>query len=251
MFYSKVLSKFQNLKHCFYSRNNGFSKGIYKSLNCGLGSKDIKDDVIKNLSFIAKDSGVDLNDLKLMHQTHGNNVIIVNETNKDSQNFKSDSLITQMKNVAIGVLTADCVPIILSDDSNKTIVCIHAGWRGTFTGIIEKTLNEFSKFDKDSNIYAVIGPCIGKKNYEIGNDFYLNFINKSKVNKIYFTKINGKLYFNLRKYVENKLFSNGVIKIDNIIKDTFEDSSNFYSYRRSIFLGEHDYGRCIATICLK
>ena len=137
MLYSKNFTKFKNIKHCFYTRNNGFSGGVYKSLNCGLGSQDKQENIIKNLSFVAKNSGVDKDKLKLMSQTHSNKVIIIDKNNINNNNFKSDALITKIKNVAIGVLTADCVPVILYDEVNQIIGCIHAGWKGAISGIVE------------------------------------------------------------------------------------------------------------------
>ena len=251
MLYSENFTKFKNIKHCFYTRNNGFSGGVYKSLNCGLGSQDKQENIIKNLSFVAKNSGVDKDKLKLMSQTHSNKVIIIDKNNINNNNFKSDALITKIKNIAIGVLTADCVPVILYDEVNQIIGCIHAGWKGAISGIVENTLSSFATLNNNNKIYAAIGPCIGKKSYQVGNEFYLNFLSKSKENDIFFIKINNKFYFNIRKYVENKLLLNGVFQVDNIDLDTFQDSQNFYSYRKSRLFGQADYGRCISTICLK
>ena len=251
MLYSKNFKKFKDIKHCFYTRNNGFSEGIYKSLNCGLGSHDNQENIIKNLNFVAKNSGVDKGNLKLMNQIHSNKVIIIDKNNINNINFKSDALITKIKNIAIGVLTADCVPVILYDEVNQIIGCIHAGWKGAISGIVENTLSSFANLNNNNKIYAAIGPCIGKKSYQVGKEFYLNFLSKSKENDIFFIKINNKFYFNIRKYVENKLLLNGVFQVDNIDLDTFQDSQNFYSYRKSRILGQADYGRCISTICLK
>ena len=103
----------------FFSRKGGFSKGIYKGLNCGKGSKDNKTNVKKNLKFVSKKIKVKLDNLKLMHQTHSNKVIVINKNNKNSKNFYSDALITNIKGYALGVVTADCVPIILCDSKNQ------------------------------------------------------------------------------------------------------------------------------------
>ena len=251
MIYSKKLKQFQNIKHCFFTRNKGFSDGIYKSLNCGLGSSDKKENIIKNLSFVSNNSDVSLEKLKLMNQTHSNNVIIIDKNNKNYKDYNSDALVTNLKDIAIGVLTADCVPIILYDSINEVIGCIHAGWKGSISGIIENTLIKFKKLNASNKIHAAIGPCISERSYEVGKEFYLNFINDEKKNDKFFRQENKKFYFNIRKYVENKLNTNGVAEIDSIDMDTFEDTSNFYSYRKSIILGEPDYGRCISTICLK
>jgi YfiH family protein len=252
MFYSKKLKKFKNLYHCFFSRKNGFSSGLYESLNCGQGSKDLKINIVKNLNYISLKSGVKKNKLILMNQTHSNKVKFVNKKINFSLRIKADALITDLKNVTIGVLTADCVPILLYDDDNKVVGCIHAGWKGSFSGIIENTIKKFNEINSKNKIFASIGPCIGMNNYEVKENFYKIFLNKSKLNKRFFKKIDSKKFkFNLRKYVENKLLDCGVKNIDHINLDTFRDSEHFFSYRRSKILEESDYGRCISTISLK
>ena len=250
MFYSKKFKKFYNIKHCFFSRKGGFSKGIYNSLNCGRGSKDNKKDVLKNLSLVSKKMKVHQKQLSLMYQTHSNKVIIVTKRNKNFKKFNSDALITKIKGVALGVVTADCVPIILYDIKNQIIGCIHAGWRGASSGIIENTIRKFKKLNSKNKIFASVGPCIGKKSYEVDINFYKKFILKSKKNTVYFAKKNNKKkLFNLRKYVNDKLVKLNV-KVDHVDRDTFREKSSFFSYRRSQKLQEKDYGRCISVISL-
>ena len=250
MYFSKKLKKFKNIKHIFFSRKGGFSKGIYKSLNCGQGSKDSKININKNLRIVSKKIGVNKKKLVLMYQTHSNKVVIINSKNKNSIKFKSDALITNIKGIALGVVTADCVPIILFDVKNQIIGCIHAGWKGAISGIIENTIKKFKKLRSHNKIYAVIGPCIGNKSYEVDLPFYKRFMSKSKKNNIYFiNKKKNKKLFNLRKYVSDKLTKLNVI-VDNINKDTFKEKSNFFSYRRSKIIGQNDYGRCISVITM-
>tara|TARA_B100000427_G_scaffold314159_1_gene307084 strand:+ start:355 stop:1119 length:765 start_codon:yes stop_codon:yes gene_type:complete len=251
MFYSKKLNQFNNIKHCFFSKNNGYSEGIYKSLNCGPGSKDKRENVIKNLNLVSKKMGIKKEELILMHQTHSNNVIIIDEKNKKNKKLVADALVTKLEGVALGVLTADCAPIILYDEINQIIGCIHAGWKGAHSGIIENTLKKFKEINKNNKITASIGPCIGNKNYEVDLEFYEIFLKDSKINKKFFSrKDSNKFLFNIRGYVNNKLSDLGVLSIDNINADTFKDEDNFFSYRRSKKLGEPDYGRCISTISL-
>ena len=126
MFYSKKFRKFKEINHCFFSRKNGFSKGIYKSLNCGRGSKDSKKNIIKNLQFVSEKINVSRRKLILMHQTHSNKVIEINKKNMKKK-IIADAIITREKGVALGVVTADCVPILLFDYENKIVGCIHAG----------------------------------------------------------------------------------------------------------------------------
>tara|TARA_Y100000816_G_scaffold239722_1_gene186109 strand:- start:960 stop:1730 length:771 start_codon:yes stop_codon:yes gene_type:complete len=250
MFYSKKLKKFNNISHCFFSRKGGFSKGIYKSLNCGQGSKDNKKNIAKNLVLVSKRIKIKRKNLKLMFQTHSNKVIIINNKNKNSIKFNSDALITKINGIALGVVTADCVPIILFDSQNRIIGNIHAGWKGASSGIIENTIKKFRKLNSKNKIYAAIGPCIGRKSYEVGLDFYKKLMSKSKKNNIYFVKKNNnKKLFDLRRYVNDKLIRLNVI-VDNINKDTFREKDNFFSYRRSQKLSQNDYGRCISVITM-
>lgn len=250
MFYSKNLKKIKEIKHCFFSRNGGYSKGIYNSLNCGIGSKDNKINIKKNLKYVSKKINVKPNNLKLMYQTHSNKVVVISMKNKNAKNFKSDAIVSNLKGYALGVVTADCVPILLCDVSTLTIGCIHAGWKGAFTGVIENTVRKLKKMSKKSKILASVGPCIGKMSYEVDLVFYKKFIFKSKSNSVYFSKKNkNKKYFNLRKYVSDKL-SKLNIKVENVNYDTYKDKNKFFSYRRSQKLGENDYGRCISVIGL-
>ena len=249
MFYSKKLKTLKKIKHCFFSRKNGFSKGIYKSLNCGRGSKDNKKKIFKNLNFVAKKMNIDRNKLVLMNQTHSNKVVEVKKNNIGKK-INADAMITKMKGVSLSVLTADCVPVILYDIKNEIIGCVHAGWKGAYFGIIKKTITKIKKINSRSKIYASVGPCISQKNYEVDALFYKKFINQSISNKKYFLKKNDhKKLFNLRKYVTDKLLKMNV-KVDQVNKDTFAEASNFFSYRRSVKLREKDYGRCISTVCM-
>ena len=115
-----------------------------------------------------------------MHQTHSNKTIVISERNRNLKKFNSDALITKEKDISLGVVTADCVPIILYDIKNQVIGCIHAGWKGASSGIIENTVKKFRKLNSKNKIFASIGPCIGKKSYEVDEDFYKKFMLKSK-----------------------------------------------------------------------
>ncbi len=249
MFYSKKLKKIKRIKHCFFSRKNGFSKGIYKGLNCGKGSKDKKVNVKKNLDYVSKRMNVEKGKLILMHQTHSNKVVVIKKNNYKKKVF-ADAMITKMKGFALGVVTADCVPIILYDTKNEIIGCIHAGWKGAFSDVIKNTVSKIKKISSGNKIYACIGPCIDRKNYEVDKNFYKMFMAKSRNNKIYFSnKKNEKKLFNLRKFVTDKLLKAN-IKVDQVDRDTFAEKSNFFSYRRSCKLKQKDYGRCISSICM-
>ncbi len=249
MFYSKNLKKFKKIKHCFFSRRGGFSSGLYKGLNCGRGSNDKKKNINKNLSFVKKKIKVSKNNLILMYQMHTNKVVEIKKNNFKKK-IVCDAIITKLNGIALGVVTADCVPILLYDKRNQVIACIHAGWKGAFKGVIENTIKKIKKKNSNNKFYASIGPCIGQKNYEVDIKFLRKFLIKSRKNKKYFIKKNDcKWLFNLRNFVTDKL-SKLNVKIDQINRDTFSERQNFFSYRRSTILKQRDYGRCISVISL-
>jgi polyphenol oxidase len=249
MFYSKKLKNFKKIKHCFFSKKNGYSQGIYSSLNCGRGSKDDKKNILKNLHYVSKKMLLTKNKLMLMNQTHGTKVIEIKKNNYNKK-INSDAMITRVKGLGLGVVTADCVPVIIYDLKNEVIGCVHAGWKGAFNGIIKKTIYKIKKINPNNKIFASIGPCIGRKSYEVDLNFYKKFIFKSLKNKKYFSyKNENKKFFDLRKFVSNKL-TELKVKVDHVDHDTFREKSNFFSYRRSCKLSHKDYGRCISVIRL-
>ena len=249
MFYSKKLKELKQIKHCFFSRKNGFSNGVYKGLNCGKGSKDKKGNIKKNLNYVAKKMNVERDKLILMHQTHSNRVVEIKKHNYKNKVF-ADAMITKMRGISLGVVTADCVPILLYDIKNEIIGCIHAGWKGAFSGVIKNTISKIRKISSNNKIYATVGPCIGKRSYEVDKKFYKMFLRKSKNYNIYFSKKNkSKKLFNLRKFVTDKLVQASV-KVDQVNRDTFAEKGYFFSYRRSCRLKQKDYGRCISVICM-
>ena len=249
MFFSKKLNKFNELKHCFFSRKGGFSRGLYKGLNCGRGSNDKKSTVAKNLNYVSQKIGVKNTNLILMHQTHSNKVKEIKKNNVKKKIY-SDAMITKVSGIALGVVTADCVPVLLYDKKCKIIGCIHAGWKGAYSGIIKNTIKLMKQIGGSEDIFASIGPCIGKKSYEVDIKFYKRFLIKSKKNKKYFLKKNKiKILFNLREFVSDRLKELNVT-VDHINIDTFNEKNNFFSYRRSLKLKHKDYGRCISIIKL-
>ena len=252
MFFSKKLQKFKDLKHCFFSRKNGFSKGHYLSLNCGLGSGDKKENVLKNLNLVSKKIGCKYELLITLNQTHSNKVVYFEKESSIKNKLPGDAIVTKIKNVAIGVLTADCAPILLYDHSRKIIGCIHSGWRGALNGVIKNTIKKFKELDSNiDNLFAVVGPCIRKENYEVKIDFYEKFVNQNTKYEVFFKKIvNDKYFFDLRGFINNKISDLNIKNIENIEMDTFTARETFYSHRRSRLNNEKNYGRCISVILM-
>jgi polyphenol oxidase len=248
---SKKLNKYKNVRHAFFNKLGGNSKGIYKSLNCGPGSSDKKKDIQKNLKTVLKKIKSVSKKIILLNQTHSNKFYYINKKSALKKKFTGDALITSKKNIPIGVLTADCVPILIYDKNISMIAAIHAGWKGAYKDIVKNVI-EFmlKKGCTTKTMTAVIGPCISSKNYEVKNDFINKFINKDKKNETFFKKIKNKTYFSLNKYIYYELKKLNVKNIDIINKDTFDIKNNFFSARRSISRNEDDYGRNISIIMI-
>ena len=250
MIFSKLLNRTKIVNHGFFNKKNGFSRGIYKSLNCGIGSQDNKKNVKKNLNYVKRKICSERNNIVILYQVHSSKFHVIKKVPK--KKIIGDALITKEKNLPIGILTADCAPILLLDEKKKIIAAIHSGWKGAFKNIIIKVIRKFLKLgSKKKDIIAVIGPTIGQKSYEVGNEFKDKFIRKNRKNQIFFKKKQNKIYFDLSKFIHDQLISFGIFKIDVINKDTFDKKNNFFSARRSLKRNETDYGRNISVIMLK
>ena len=250
MFKSKLLNKFDEIEHGFFNSKGGYSKGVYESLNCGIGSKDLKKNVVRNLEKVAKQINTTKQNIILLNQVHSNKVINVRDIFKIRR--IGDGLITNRKKLALGILTADCAPILIFDPKKKIIAALHAGWKGAFKDIIRKTINKLNqKGSKSKDLIAVVGPCISIKNYEVKKDFLNKFLQKSKKNIKFFKLYNKKIFFSLNSYIKSQLINMKVKKIEIIHKDTFPKKNNFFSSRRSIKNKFNDYGRNISIIMIK
>ena len=250
MILSKILNKTNIVNHGFFNKRNGFSKGLYKSLNCGKGSKDHSKNVKKNIDYVRKKIQSKKNNINLLYQIHSSKFVIIKKPTK--KRIVGDALITNIKNLPIGVLTADCLPILILDNKKKIIAAVHAGWKGAYKNIVIKVLKKLVDLgSKKKDIITVIGPGISQKSYEVGIEFKERFIKKSKKSSICFKTKRNKIYFDLAKFIHNQLISFGILKIDVIRKDTFDKKNNFFSARRSLKKNESDYGRNISVIMLK
>jgi len=186
----------------------------------------------------------------LLHQLHSKKIFFVNKISK--KNLFGDGLITNTKKLAIGILTADCAPILLFDHKKNIIGAAHVGWKGAYKKIGKKMVDCFKKKgSKVSNIFAVIGPCISQKNYEVRNDFKQKFLMRGQENMKYFKIIKNKIYFDLRGYIFKQLKNAGINNIEIIKKDTFDRKNKFFSARRSLKNKINDYGRNISIIMIK
>ena len=252
MIKSKKLSKFQQINHGFFDKKGGKSTGIYKSLNCGVGSYDSKKNVLNNLKIVCKKINCSSKNLILLNQIHSSKFYFINKNYKfKKKKLNGDALITNVKKIALGVLVADCVPILIYDKNLKIISAIHAGWKSVYKEIIKKVVKFLIKKGSNTkNLVAVIGPSISEKSYEVQKDFKGKFLKKDKQSKFFFKIRKNKTYFGLNKYVYYHLKKLGIKNLEIIKKNTFDPKNNFFSARRSIQNKENDYGRNISVIMI-
>ena len=250
MIRSKNLRKFKQLKHGFFNSKGGVSKGIYKSLNCGPGSFDKSNLISTNLKLVLRKLKSNQKKLVLLHQVHSDKIFFINK--KYKKKLIGDGLLTKNKNLAIGILTADCCPILFYDPKKNIIGAVHAGWKGAFKNIGSKMVSEFKKKGtKLEDLYVAIGPTISQNSYEVKKDFKYRFLRQKLSNRKFFKIKRNKIYFDLVGYIYNQMKKIGIKNIEIIKKDTFNPKNNFFSARRSLKNNFDDYGRNISIIMIK
>jgi len=250
MIKSKKLSKFNSINHYFFNRNGGVSKGIYSSLNCGIGSNDKKKDILKNLSIVSKKFGIKKNNLVFLKQKHSSKYFLLKKVPR--RKLTGDGLITKKRGIGLCVLTADCAPVLIYDTKKKVVGAVHAGWRGAYKKILIKIIKKILELgSKKNDLIVAVGPCIAQKNYEVGKEFKYKFKTHNIKNIRFFRHNKNKIYFSLSGFIENQLREFGIKNIDIIRKDTFYKKNNFFSSRRAIRNNENDYGRNLSIIMIK
>ena len=246
-----IFLKSKNLassRHGFFCRLGGVSESIYNSLNCGYSSSDDKQNVTKNRELILNKLNSNTKNLVIPSQYHSNKVKILN---KEKYLYKCDGLINTHKGITLGVLTADCCPILISHKQKKLTGVIHAGWKGVRNGIIENFISKADKLGfKPHDLIFALGPCIGYKSYEVTKEFKNNFLKKYKKAKFHFKpkEFKNRFNFNLRGCIISILKSNNVSDIWASQADTYMFPRRYFSYRYSIHKGDKDYGRMLSVI---
>ncbi|MEW7006402.1 MULTISPECIES: peptidoglycan editing factor PgeF [unclassified Lentilitoribacter] len=247
---SKLITE-QGIKHGFFTRRGGHSDGIFSSLNAGLGSGDDRDCVEQNRKDICSTLDINIQNLATLHQIHSNRVHTAN-SGISSDRPQADGIVSNTSGVAIGVVTADCGPVLFSDHKNAVIGAAHAGWRGALDGVLENTIIEMEKLGAErSSITACLGPTISQQNYEVGPEFYSRFIEKNKQLSVYFKQADkpGHFLYDLHAFIVNCLEQSNVHAEDLGIC-TYEEDENYFSYRRTTHRNEKDYGRQLSLIKL-
>ncbi len=242
------------IAHGFFTRTGGTSGGIYASLNCGLGSSDTPDHIMENRQRAAAALGTVPDRLCSLHQWHSADVITVEKPWLHTTLPHADAMVTRMPGIALGILTADCVPVLMADAESGIIAAAHAGWKGALAGILENTLAAMTGLGAaPKRIIAAIGPAIAQASYEVDTPFKQRFEHDNPANVAYFLPSvkAGHWYFDLKAHVRNRLAKMQLDCINLLENDTYVEEDNFFSYRRATHRGEPDYGRQISAIMLK
>jgi len=249
---SSVILHAERVRHGFFTRKGGISSGLHASLNCGYGSDDSRDDVARNRAFCAASLGVAPESLVTAYQVHGVTVVQVDQPWLSTEAPRADALVTTRPGIALGILTADCAPILAADPKAGIVGAAHAGWKGAKAGVAEALIGAMMKCGAEpSRIMAAVGPCIGPASYEVGPEFRDDFLADDPHAERFFTiPPGGRPHFDLQAYVAARIAAAGVTRLDRIAADTCAEPDRFFSYRRSRLKGEPDYGRQLSAIAL-
>jgi len=258
---AEVLNDVPGVRHAFFTRQGGVSTGIYAGLNCGTGSDDKPGAVAENRRRAMARLGLGVEDLRTVHQVHGFDVLTVTEAldggdatgDITETRPRADALVTATPGIALGVLTADCAPVLLADGDGSVIGAAHAGWRGALAGVTDAVVEAMIDLGATrSNIRAVVGPCIGPDSYEVGPEFPEPFLDEDPGNQRFFKPAAraGHHLFDLGDYVHMRLAEAGIYVVQSTALDTVDDAQKFYSYRRTTHRGEPDYGRQLSAITI-
>ncbi len=238
-------------RHGFFTRSGGVSGGIYAGLNAGLGSDDNRTHITENRIRIARCLGVQADCLIGPHQVHSPHVVTVSKP-FEGDRPKADGIVTATPGLAIGVLTADCGPVLFADNETGVVGAAHAGWKGALSGVLENTVAAMEALGaRRGNIAAVLGPMISQNSYEVGPEFHDRFVNTEVANERWFIPSDkpGHFMFDLAGYIVWRLQQAG-LAAESLGRCTYAEETHFFSYRRTTHRGEPDYGRQISAIVL-
>lgn len=239
------------IDHGFFTRKGGVSEGIYRGLNVGSGSGDSRANIMENRRRVAETLGAPLSHLVTVHQVHSPDVITVTASITGDRP-KADAMVTAKPGIVIGALSADCGPVLFADTEAGVVGAAHAGWRGAIGGVLENTVDAMIALGaRRDRIQAILGPTIGPENYEVGGEFYDQFIAKDSSFKDFFrdSAQNGHKMFDLWAFIIAQLRRAGV-NASSLELCTYADEEQFFSYRRTTHRNEPDYGRQISAITI-
>jgi polyphenol oxidase len=242
------------IRHAFFTREGGVSAGFYESLNGGVGSQDNASHVAENRARMAASLGVAPQRFLTAYQVHSPNVVIADAPWTSETRPRADAIVTHMPDLAIGVTTADCGPILFAEPQARVIGAAHAGWRGALTGVAEATIAAMEQLGATrGRIHAALGPMIRQRNYEVGSDLIDRFAAEDPASGPFFAAASraGHALFDLGGYIAARLRRAGVGHIEDLGLCTYADAALFYSYRRATHRAENDYGRHVNAIALQ
>lgn len=240
------------ISHGFFSRAGGVSHGIYRGLNVGLGSADNRDHVMENRARASNWFDLQPERLVTVHQVHSADVHVATPDNM-GERPQADAIVTRTAGLVIGVLTADCGPVLFADPDSGVIGAAHAGWRGAIDGVLDATVSAMEGLGASRDrITAVLGPSISQANYEVGPEFVDRFVARDPAWASYFIPSDapGRAMFDLRSFTLDRLLAAG-LRADMLDDCTYADENAWYSYRRATHRNEPDYGRQISAIAIK
>jgi len=253
---STILSEHVGVRHGFYTRRGGVSEGIYASLNCGPGSADEAARVAENRARVMSAMGFAggaASTLNTLAQIHSAKVVRLRQALPAGAPPKADALVTDVPGLVLGVLAADCVPVLFADTAGRVAGAAHAGWKGALDGIVAATVRAMGEMGAPAErLAACVGPCIQQKSYEVGPELRQRFIDTDARNSAYFQDSNraGHFMLDLSNYVAHRVAAAGVARVDRLVLDTYSCEEKFFSYRRATHRGESDYGRQVSVIAL-
>jgi YfiH family protein len=253
MIASPQLGAIGHVRHGFFTRQGGRSAGIYASLNCGYGSNDEADKVAANRAIVAGRLGVEAQRLLTVWQWHSADVAVARAPWDALHPPKADAMVTDVAGMALGVLTADCTPVLFADRQKRVVGAAHAGWKGALGGVIEATVAAMEGLGAArGRIAAVIGPTISQASYEVGPEFHARFVAADESHGRFFAPSAraGHFRFDLPGLVRMQLEQAELAAIEDMGLCTYGDEQSFFSYRRTTHRGEPDYGRQIAAIAI-
>ncbi len=239
------------IPHGFLGRRGGVSTGVHAGLNVGTGSTDEAEAIAENrlraVAAVAPGAR-----LATVYQVHSADAVTIVEPYDERVRPRADALVTDRPGIALGILTADCAPVLLADRAAGVIAAAHAGWKGAITGITDSTIAAMETLGADrGRIVAAVGPCIARASYEVDDGFALRFEEVDPANERFFSPgREGHQQFDLEAYVAHRLAAAGIGRIEMLGLDTYGDAGRFYSYRRATHRHEPDYGRQISIIAL-
>ena len=242
------------IQHGFLTRQGGASEGVFDSLNCGYGSGDDSANVRSNRGYAAAKLGLGADDMATLYQIHSAEVVEVTEPWSLDNRPRADAMVTRTPELALGILTADCVPVLFADAQSRIIGAAHAGWKGALAGVVAATVAAMEKLGAErSRMTAAIGPCIRQPSYEVGPELRQAFLDQDSVHACYFSPSvrDNHFMFDLAGYVRDTAERAGIGDVVDVARDTYVEEQLFYSYRRATHRGEADYGRGISLISLE